>query len=447
MKSEQSKEDPKNSLVEYIGYSNGGQCGYCQRDETKHSSIAVWSFSISVSHYNGLLDRGMRRCGKYIYKPVIKNTCCPQYTIRLDANKFRLTRSQKRALRHMNDFLLKDIRPRVQLNKFASSVESKAINSNDRFTKTVVENSDQTRKKSGRKKKDFRRQRAFKKMLEKGIDIEEAQRKRKEKEESRRRTVHSFFIDYDPETFKHKLIVRLISVDSPEYIETFTESYALFEKYQKIVHNDTSCTKSSYRSFLADSPLFSDEKCENNCLPLGTYHQQYYIDEHLIAVGVLDILPRCLSAKYFYYDPDYEFLSLGTYSALREIAFTQELSKDRPQLRYYYMGFYIHSCRKMRYKGHFHPSDLLCDRSFTWVPLEKCLEMIEKFGERVEAFNPDAPVAETCSVESIRCLYQSKIMSYQHLLGFPGFKETEKFMEEYAQLVGPMAQEMLLHRN
>lgn len=31
-----------------------------------------------------------------------------------------------------------------------------------------------------------------------------------------------------------------------------------------------------------------------------------------------------------------------------------------PGLRYYYMGFYIHSCHKMRYKADYAPSDLLC---------------------------------------------------------------------------------------
>lgn len=49
----------------------------------------------------------------------------------------------------------------------------------------------------------------------------------------------------------------------------------------------------------------------------GSFHQQYLLDGKLIGVGVLDILPHCVSSKYFFYDPDYEFLSLGTYSALR----------------------------------------------------------------------------------------------------------------------------------
>ncbi|VDO67939.1 unnamed protein product [Schistosoma mattheei] len=50
----------------------------------------------------------------------------------------------------------------------------------------------------------------------------------------------------------------------------------------------------------------------------GSYHQQYWLDgEKLIAVGVIDLLPRCLSSVYVFYDPNYSFLHLGTYTALR----------------------------------------------------------------------------------------------------------------------------------
>jgi arginine-tRNA-protein transferase len=40
------------------------------------------------------------------------------------------------------------------------------------------------------------------------------------------------------------------------------------------------------------------------------------LDGKLIAVGVVDILPKCLSSVYLFYDPDYAFLSLGIYSGL-----------------------------------------------------------------------------------------------------------------------------------
>lgn len=31
-----------------------------------------------------------------------------------------------------------------------------------------------------------------------------------------------------------------------------------------------------------------------------------------------------------------------------------------PSLKYYYMGYYIHTCPKMRYKADYTPSELLC---------------------------------------------------------------------------------------
>ena len=53
----------------------------------------------------------------------------------------------------------------------------------------------------------------------------------------------------------------------------------------------------------------------------GSFHQHYLLDGKLIAVGVIDILPHCVSSVYLYYDPDYSFLSLGTYSALRYVLY------------------------------------------------------------------------------------------------------------------------------
>ena len=83
------------------------------------------------------------------------------------------------------------------------------------------------------------------------------------------------------------------------------------------------------------------------------YMQQYLLDGKIICVAVIDILPRCLSSVYLYYDPDYSFLSLGTLSALFEILFVRQLARINPDLDKYYMGFYIHTCPKMRYKANY----------------------------------------------------------------------------------------------
>jgi len=45
----------------------------------------------------------------------------------------------------------------------------------------------------------------------------------------------------------------------------------------------------------------------------GSFHEQYWLDNELIAVGVIDILPSCISSVYFFYDPTYSQLSLGTF--------------------------------------------------------------------------------------------------------------------------------------
>lgn len=63
---------------------------------------------------------------------------------------------------------------------------------------------------------------------------------------------------------------------------------------------------------------------------------------------------------------EYSFLTLGTYGTLREVQFVRELNEVAAELSEYYMGFYIHSCPKMRYKGKLQPSYLLCPEIYTW---------------------------------------------------------------------------------
>ena len=69
----------------------------------------------------------------------------------------------------------------------------------------------------------------------------------------------------------------------------------------------------------------------------------------------MDILPTYLSSVYVYYDPDYRWLELGVYSALREIEMVQLLSRHKPEFQYYCMGYYVHNNPKMAYKGRYRP--------------------------------------------------------------------------------------------
>eukprot|EP00250_Pteridium_aquilinum_P006519 c16419_g1_i1 orf=461-2347(-) len=152
------------------------------------------------------------------------------------------------------------------------------------------------------------------------------------------------------------------------------EEFALYKRYQIAVHHDKpdDVKESSYRRFLVNSPLTFVPPSESGTTfcGFGSFHQQYLIDGRLVAVGVVDILPSCLSSKYLFWDPDLAFLSLGKYSALQEIQWVQKAHTVCPSLEYYYLGYYIHTCPKMRYKGAYRPSELLCPVRFQWVPFD-----------------------------------------------------------------------------
>jgi len=117
-------------------------------------------------------------------------------------------------------------------------------------------------------------------------------------------------------------------------------------------------------------------------LPLeyGSYHQLYKLDGELIAMSVIDILPNCVSSVYFMYDKNWERFSLGKLSALREVSLAQEIREaGAVEMSSLYMGFYIYSCPKMRYKGEYSPSYLADPETYEWFPLEACISLLQKY--------------------------------------------------------------------
>jgi arginyl-tRNA---protein transferase len=161
---------------------------------------------------------------------------------------------------------------------------------------------------------------------------------------------------------ENQIAHRLITTIEPSSFSK--EKYELYNRYQVAIHNDTEdqLTEEKFTRFLVDTPLQVSS-------PYGSFHQKYYIDSQLIAVGVLDILPNCLSSVYFFYDPNFGKLSLGSFSALKEINTVRDLSQMYPSLKYYYLGYYIHTCPKMRYKAQYAPSELLCPVFFFYLSI------------------------------------------------------------------------------
>jgi len=86
-----------------------------------------------------------------------------------------------------------------------------------------------------------------------------------------------------------------------------------------------------------------------------------------------------MSSVYFMYKKKWERFSLGKVSALREAALAREIhDAGVPSMTSLYMGFYIYSCAKMRYKGDYAPSYLLDPEAYAWFPLKECTPLLEK---------------------------------------------------------------------
>ncbi|KAI9028268.1 arginine-tRNA-protein transferase [Phycomyces nitens] len=298
------------SIVSIVG-KRKGDCGYCHRENTS-VTYGLWAEALTCEDYQTLIDHGWRRSGHYLYKPNLEASCCPQYTIRLDAAEYKQTKSQRKVVNKFNRFLEGDWTPK----------DNTAM---DTISESHQESSE----------------------------------------------IHA-----NPSARHHTLQISL------EKSSFTTEKYNIYHKYQVGIHKDDpdKLSPGSFRKFLVESPLedepFADEKPGQG---YGSFHQKYILDGKLIAVAVLDILPKCVSSVYFFYDPEYAFLALGKYSALQEISLVKELEKTvSSELKWYYMGFYIHTCPKMNYKGQFQPSYLLDPMLYTWYPIKQCQERLDK---------------------------------------------------------------------
>jgi len=164
------------------------------------------------------------------------------------------------------------------------------------------------------------------------------------------------------------------------------EKFELYCTYQRDIHNDLENTPSRFKKFLVDSPLsltpipYPSPPPSHLPVNYGSYHQLYRCDDKLIALAVIDILPNCVSSVYFMYDSDWEEFSLGKLSALREVSLASEIQESGvPEMGWLYMGFYIHSCPKMRYKGDYSPSYLADPETYDWHPLETCIPLLEEY--------------------------------------------------------------------
>ncbi|CAF0938705.1 unnamed protein product [Didymodactylos carnosus] len=402
-------------------------CSYCHSSSTK-SSYGIVSPNMLVDDYQLLMDRGWRKCGTYYYKALMNKTCCPLYTIRCDANYFQSTRSQRRVVHDLNNFINNNIKPTknistandesvsvasnsvVDNNKNLKSIRSKRVRSKTApqqniETNRITNNSNNNNAPDDLLKHLRARQKRWYRKLEKlkgqgklnsQTDIR-GYIKRYKRMKSNQLTLEEMLqFDQNP---VNKLELKLVRSYPPsdDFTRTFTDSHRVYKKYQMAIHGDSEfeCTSSQFRRFLCESSL--QPECDRlpkestpSTVGYGCYHLQYYLNNQLIACGVIDILPNSISSVYFYYDPDYSFLKLGVYSALR--------------LKY------------QQIKGQYKPSYLLCPETYTWHPIEKCIPLLNQ--NKYQRFENDLTKVdenEERNLENLKLRFDNQLLTLPQL--------------------------------
>jgi arginine-tRNA-protein transferase len=83
---------------------------------------------------------------------------------------------------------------------------------------------------------------------------------------------------------------------------------------------------------------------------------EFYLDDKLFSVAVIDLLPRGISAVYTFFDPTLSSYSPGVVAILWQIEEAKRLG-----LRWLYLGYWVPGCKKMQYKQDYRPIQVYSD--------------------------------------------------------------------------------------
>ncbi|GLG94579.1 Eukaryotic translation initiation factor 5A [Gryllus bimaculatus] len=191
---------------------------------------------------------------------------------------------------------------------------------------------------------------------------------------------------------KNRSLIRLVRSSPPsvEFERTSKQAHEVYQKYQFAIHGEPpeKCSFRQYTRFLVSSPL--------------------------------------------------KVTSLaGLRLNLRELSLVRSLHQHAPALEYYYMGFYIHTCPKMRYKAAYTPSYLLCPETYTWHPVVECKCKLDQ--NRYCRFEEDTSIVDSDGevvVNEILVLYRGRAMPYSIYRAINRDPSDVVETVQYAQLVG-----------
>ncbi len=159
--------------------------------------------------------------------------------------------------------------------------------------------------------------------------------------------------DFKPSRSQQRCLEQNKDLDVRVCKATYTdERFALYCRYLSARHPQGGMDQST-------PELFSDFLF---CDWAQTDLVEFRAQDQLLAVAVCDCMPNALSAVYTFFDPEAKKRSLGVYAILWQIQ-----SARKQQLRWLYLGYLIHACRKMSYKARYLPYEQLLGNGWTEV--------------------------------------------------------------------------------
>ena len=254
----------------------------------------MWVERLTADDYQTLLDRGWRRSGRYVYKPCMDQTCCPLYTIRCKAGEYQPTKSQRKVIKRVNNFVKNGTKSEKDEPEAVKNTEIKAAasSSNVDESKKSLEVKDEKLEEEGgkdtpatnntgssqfkrveglKKAKIIRREKYLEKMIKSGKEpmIADTLPKNKPKTISALVPDQNYFalnqtILQSEEDSSQRFMLRLVKADLKDrrFMSSFHESYQVYRRYQTVIHKDKpqDCDIQTFAGFLFNSPLIQNER-------------------------------------------------------------------------------------------------------------------------------------------------------------------------------------------
>ena len=137
------------------------------------------------------------------------------------------------------------------------------------------------------------------------------------------------------------------------------EKYDLYRRYLAFQHEGKHANDGNYEGFTRFLYQLHESSAEI----------QYRIEGRLAGITIADIIPDVgLSSVYHFFEPDFASRSIGVFSVLAEIKLCEKFNAP-----YYYLGFWIPECDKMKYKSNYRPNEILKDGKWIENPFVKSL--------------------------------------------------------------------------